>query len=657
MRYHSGTIVGYCFKLLSATCRVTECSNDGQDAVMLKVTRACLRRLRELLLFRETLSLFRKARQILLTCLFTLCTSSLIWSQEDRDRHEQIFLSDESLEEKEQNLIETSSGFWERWFLKIYFRYPFPEREEGYYIDVDQYITLHLHSFFGFIDSTFKTNIDDKVAAVYAPLRHMIAERFIEDHSDEKTIPMFRLAHQYVTVKSIADLALKGVSRPFNVLSDSDMSNLYYDVLQCRPSALATELDKQRVLEGKLSVIALSYRHWKDGRHTLGISKREFINAFRALHMEAALADPPEEYCVWWDSCLKCGPSEDNGGEWVNWAAIGLSPYAFCHVLSVRRDWEIEQDRLWIDLERALGRFGKGITAVDVTQVESENDGNARVLGYAPGFLYDPESALEEVFKYLVSGDVHFSRVTFAEDRKLLQQAGTRILCAPPGFGVMRALFDTEREMGVIWVENWKVLEEKILLTALDVWLGQQQVWNGEGEAELSNEVLLDGHRVPFDDRRVWLPNSSIYKIESKGHEIPYYVKEQVALILQNDDLFVSEESRCGLLLYYQEDTLHNPEAVLGCAVNLDPAEDRWIATGVSKLHVPPASLLFESFKELYLWGRDKSNSASPRHGFSSLHGSQSAISWIWEENGMKGEPETVTVRLVNRDWPASVAL
>lgn len=596
-------------------------------------------------------------RGLLLTYFFRTLVLCITWSRQGGDKYEPIFLGEGSTQEKEILLKEQASGAFERLLLFFYLSISFPNRDDGYHIDVLSYIALTLHSHCGLIDSTFKTDIDEAVCTLYAPLRHFMAENVFDDQSpgegNDKTIAIFRLANHFVTVKSIHDLLMKGVTRPFNIFSDSDMSNLYYDVLQQRPCALASEADRERIVSGKLNIIALSYRHFKDHRYKLGISKRELISAVRALHAEAAFAEPSERYCLWWDSCLKSGSKYE---DWCNWAAVGLTPYAFCHVLSVRRDGEEREQRLWIDMEQALGRLGKGITVVNVTGLEDGSRKTCMVAGYAPGCLYDPENALEEGLKYIASGDVHFSAVTFADDKRLLLRAGMRILVAAPGIGVMKALFDADTDLKFQWVEEWAAMEEKVLPSLFQVWLGKERFWLGSGEAELSTQILLDGPCVPFDDRRMWLPNSGIYDIFCRGNKLPSHVRLQAVLRLCDGSDSTGSDRRCGVLLSYRDADFFTAEAILGIVVTLHPlaksAEGIEMGTGVSRLHVSPGSREFQSFKDLYVWARERADASSGRsrkREYASLGSAQRAVEWIWSENEMAGEVANVVVQTVRR--------
>lgn len=601
---------------------------------------------------------FQALRRLLLTCFFRVLIFCITWVRQGGDRYEAIFLGEGSTQEKESLLIEHASGALERVFIFLYLCIPFPNRDDGYHIHALSYIALTLHSHCGLIDSTFKTDIDGAVCTLYAPLRHFMAESFCDDQSpgeeDDKTIAIFRLANHFVTVKSIHSLLMKGVTRPVNVHSQSDMSNLYYDVLQRRPCALASEADRERIVSGKLNIIALSYRHFKDHRYKLGISKRELIAAVRALHQEAAFAEPSDSYCLWWDSCLNSGSKYE---DWCNWAAVGLTPYAFCHVLSVRRDGEESEQRLWIDVERALGRLGKGMTVVNVSGVEDRRQKTCNVAAIAPGCLYDPENALEQGLMYITSGDVHCSSVSFAEDKRLLLRAGMRILVAEPGIGAMRALFDVDTDLNFQWVDQWDAMEEKLLPAVLEVWLGKERFWMGSGEAELSSQILLDGPCVPFDDRRMWLPNSEIYGIFCRGSKVPSHVRLQAVLRLWDGSDSTDSDRRCGVLLSYREADFFTAEAIIGCVVTLHPlaksGEGTEMATGVSRLHVSPGSSVYQSFKDLYVWARESADALpgrSSKREYASLGSSQQAVEWIWSENEMAGDSANVMVQKLHKD-------
>lgn len=137
------------------------------------------------------------------------------------------------------------------------------------------------------------------------------------------------------------------------------------------------------------------------------------------------------------------------------------------------------------------------------------------------------------------------------------------------------------------------------------------------------------GPSVRFYDRRIWLPNSILYEIDcGENDELPCHVRDQAVLIFHSDVMSTDEDKRCGMLLYHQEDGTFDSETVLGCVVNLE-AEDGnsgdIMASGISKLHVPPGSGLFESFKDLNKWARARKNGRK-YYGFAAMGSRQAAI-------------------------------
>lgn len=582
-------------------------------------------------------SILQKVRRFALTAFFRLFVGSTIWSDDTRDRYEAILLTDSSVQQKERMLISSARTVFELVFLWLYLRYPFPERRLGYHIDVCKFITMRLHSVTGLVDHFFETDIDDHIASIYGPLRHQIAHKAIKEEDDSeacKTIAIFRFATHYVAIKSLTDSIFKGVTRPVNVSSERDMTMLYYDVLQGAPWSVVGEKDKRKILNGHISIIALSYRHAKDHRSKLGITKREFLSAIRALHAEAQPANPPNEYCFWWDSCLRCSPKENKTT--LNWAAIGLAPYAFCHVLSIRRASEIKEERLWIEMERALARLSRGFTTVDVTDVEQRGPSSEQVQVYS-GIRSDPQWALSEGLVYTVTGDLHNSEVTFPEDKTYLHRAGMLTLCKPGGISVYRALFDRSRTE-VQWVSSWSALEEKAFLNVMLIRLGHDQVENGYGEAHLDICVQIYGETFVFNDRRSWFPNSSIYQLETGDDELPYFVRDQVALVIKTSEAEY-EDNQFGLLLYYQEETPYYAEAVHGCVVNLVAPNKSLVADSISRLHVPRSCNLFEGFRQLYsITMTAPTLTVLPAHSEMLF----SAVGWLWEENEMQGDKNHV---------------
>lgn len=586
-------------------------------------------------------SILHRVRRFLLTAVFRLFIGSAIWDEDTKDRYEAIFLSESTAQQKKNMLLSSSTSVFERTLLRIYLRYPFPDRHLGFHIDVCRYITMHLHSVTGLVDPSFETDIDDHIVTVYDPLRDCIAHKDVGEEDDGdvgKTIAIFRFTQHYIPLKSLTDSIFKGITRPVNVLCDRDMSMLYYDVLQAKPCSIADEETKHKIIDGRISTIALSYRHVKRDRRHLGMTKREFVAAVRALHAEALPANPPNEYCFWWDSCLKCSPKGKSTPG--NWAAIGLASYAFCHVLSIRRASEKGEGRLWVDIECALARFSKGLTAVDVTDVERRRSSSpAEVMGLVPGFRTDPQWALFQGLVYAVAGDVYNSAVTFREDKTSLTRAGLLMLCRPLGIGVYRALFERAKTK-VAWVASWSVLEERAFLTTTLLRLGRDQVVYGIGEAYLDICVHACGERVMFNDRRSWLPNSAIYQVESGDGELPYFVRDQVALLIKNSG-GEHQDSMFGLLLYYQEETRFYAEAVHGCVVNLVVPTKSLLADSVSRLHVPSSSSLFPGFKQLYTIAKSASNTGQGSHP-SDYEIVNCVVAWLWEENEMDGDTQNV---------------
>lgn len=546
-------------------------------------------------------------------------------------------------------LVSSSTSLVERVFLSLYLRIPFPSRDRGYHIDVYKYILLNLHSITDLIDSSFRTDIDDRIRSLYDPLRHYIANDLINDEHDEqpdKTISIFRLAKQYTTIKSVRETVFLGVTRPVRVLSDTDMSLLYYDVLQRKSAAVADHTTTSKIINGEISIIALSYRHLKDDQRHLGITKREFIAATRALHLEAQEANPPEEYCFWWDSCLQCSPKYNNKA--TTWAAVGLTPYAFCHVLSIRREYHPgdQDDRLWIDYERALARLSKGLTAVKISREKQSKRLTAEFIGNASGSQCDPEWALSQGLLYGISGDSFESAVTFPEDKVSLNRAGILVACNVLGTGVHRALFDVSRTE-IRWVSSWAGLERNAFLSALTVRLGEHRISDGGGEEYLDNCVKVAGEKFAFDDRRSWLPNSSIYEIEAGDAELPNHVKDQIALLVQNTDNKDRDniaDNMFGLLLYYEQGNEYNAEAVHGCVVNLLSGSELLIGESISRLHVPRSSRSFAGFVHLY-----QSTKWPLKDGDSSTQSEmiRNALAWLWEENEMQGDKENVIYEVV----------
>lgn len=79
-----------------------------------------------------------------------------------------------------------------------------------------------------------------------------------------------------------------------------------------------------------------------------------------------------------------------------------------------------KKSRLWIDMERALGSLRMGITAVEISE------SGATFVDASEAKPCDTEWALSEGFKYVVSGDVYFSDVTFDYDSKKSRRWGTK---------------------------------------------------------------------------------------------------------------------------------------------------------------------------------------------------------------------------------------
>lgn len=593
--------------------------------------------------FYSLFKLYQAIRYYALVPFFRVLIGSSIWSEQTKLRYERVFLNQQLANQKEARLLCLASSILERLFLRCYFRLPHENREKAYYIDVPKYITMHIHFQTGLLDPTLESHIDDEIASSYEPLRFSISHYSHDTQLQErgKAPPIFRLSWYTVSVKSVAHEVLRGVTRPFNVNSDADFSQLYYDILLQNSTALASQDAKRRIIHGEVSVLALSYRHKKDNRYKLGISKRELIAAVRALHHDAAAIDPPEEYCLWWDSCLRCHERVPKN---VNWAAIGLPPYACCCVLSVRREGEGEVQRLWINLERVIGRLGKGFIVVDVSGVEDGQ--NAEVMGAVNGDRSDPEHALQMGLQYVSTGALWDSQVTFQEDKVVIDAASLMALLDSSSLSVVRGLYGNRRRK-IIWVESLAKMEEAAFKAYLNVVLGREQLIEGIGDAYICENIELQSRDILFDDRRIWLPNSRIYELAVATDELPPHIEKQAVFIIRSQHVQCSD-SMVGLLLFHEEETDFIAESVHGCITYLSKREDGVLAPKtVSKLHVPADSELLESFRQLYAWGRQNQEETLE---LSRLGRSADSVSWLWTKCEMKGDLKGVNITALVRN-------
>lgn len=576
---------------------------------------------------RRIFGLCQNIRYAILSPLFRLLISDAIWSQSTLDFFNSLILDEESSTSQKEDLILASTRPFLRPLLRMYLsicRY----KNYDFHVDIPKYIVLHVHKFVGLLDPTLHSKIDDLVYAFYDPLRDYMAYRILgEDWGDAQglTITTFRFAPAYSTVADISQHAFAGFTRSFDINSRADFSILYYDVLLQSPRAVADHSTIEKIREGKINAIAVSYRHKKNHREKLGIGKNELMNALRALHEEALPAGPSTQYSLWWDSVLKCS-KQSHSDQVKNWAAVGICAYGFCHVLSIRREAEEEEIRLWISLERALGSLRAGMTAVNVGPAAAE------VAGAVPAKLCDAEWALSEGFKYALSGDLYDADVTFEHDKKLLNAAGLMLLCVPGGLGVLRGLVGNNNNT-VTEVKSLASLEDLLFLTTMTVRLGSRTTFEGEGEAYLDMEIELLAF-TDIGDRRNWLPNSIIYDLVVWTDELPRHVEQQtVAVIRRYDDQ--GDYSTFGLQLYYQHETPFNCEAIHGCVTKMSVKGTLWKVTGVSRLHIPTASGHLEGFKNLEIMCRE--NAGNQIELTDDVH-VKSSLDWIWHEQDINGK-------------------
>lgn len=540
------------------------------------------------------LHLALRLRIFFLSGIFNFLTNDCLWNKSHRAFFDTILLDNEThptATQKEAAILAGSSPI-RRPLYRLFFSIA-RSGEQPFHINIPQYIVLHLHKATGLIDPTLTSHVDDHIHSYYAPLHHFIAMRTFHEQWEElpgTTCPIFRFSKDFPSVTDLSAHTFKGFTRSFHIYSDTDFSLLYYDVLQRNSRAIADEATIAKIKQGEVNAIAISYRHCKDHREKLGISKKELLLSLRALHQEALQAGPVEMYCIWWDSVLKCQPRPH--GEMSNWAAIGLASYAYCHVLSVRRENEGEFERYWIDIERALASLRSGITAVSVCK-----DGRVEILGGTPERQNYPQEALMEALRYAVSGDLFESQVTFESDRRKLRAVGLKLLCQPLGLGAVRAL-RTKITTDIIEVDSWDLMEDTLFMTVLTVRLGYEASQNGEGEEFLDEGIYLRQSTV-IGDRRNWLPNADIYDVDVNDSSLlPEHMREQqVALLLiRGKD---NEILRFGLQLFYKQEDVYNFEAVHGCLSSGSFCNNEWRVERVSRIFIPCCSQLLNGFKEL----------------------------------------------------------
>lgn len=566
-------------------------------------------------------------RYIILSPIFKFLIGDVLWGQRTLTFYESLILDRERSTSQKEALALSSSHAFLRPLLRMYFSIC-RDKDHDFHLDVPKYVVMRLHEAVGLLDPTLYSKLDDRIYSFYDPLRDYMAKKSLGEtwgDAPGHTITIFRFSKPYRSVGDVSDGVFDGFTRSFDINSTVDFSNVYYDVLVGNKFGAADDATKEEICAGRINAIAISYRHKKADRAMLGITKHELLDALRALHQTALPAGPSTKYALWWDSVLRC--SERSGSrKSKNWAAIGLAPYAFCHVLSIRRPGEELEPRLWIDMERALGSLRMGLTAVDIEQ------SGASVVGMVPAKPYDAEWALSEAFKYAISGDVFDADVTFDYDRKLLFAAGFQLLCNPGGLGVLRGLA-VNHGMTIVEVGSLATLEERLFLTTMTVRLGARATVEGEGDAYLDAKVELHTN-TDVGDRRNWLANSEIYKLISQSNQLPSHVEHQVTAVVRwfdgegNRDMF-------GLQLYYQEENKFNCEAVHGCVSTLKVDGFVWKVTEVGRLFVPTASEILESFKILHTMCHER---AGMEVEISNDEPWKQALDWLWDESETNDE-------------------